>query len=398
MRALGVHADGEIGDQAGAHPVVPAGALRLAIAAADQPLQEDLELDFRLMGEGEGLGGGARPAQLFRPAPQRGIAATQRAVQQFKQRKILQQRGRPVAKTAEVAMNGFSRQRQLVVEGAEQRALGLMRGGPVDQRRARKFLRTLAQARRLEARRTRGSGKTSAGSAARGLQEQARGRRIGAVALRRGAEQRVDGRDRQEIGAEPRRGTPEPGHAAEIADAAIMRRAQGIDLRGQPPAGRAAAEVRECHAALRRDGDRAVAGGKMQAMVARLFEPRQGKAPRRALDRADQTRRSVFQRRFDPVGRGARVRQDDRLVDPRRDKPQARVPGLGVDPHQGFPQFAARARGKSERGENRAQAFVGDAAIGSGLVAPENRDARAPCKVFEHFVRHDSGPVLRGED
>ena len=166
----------------------------------------------------------------------------------------------------------------------------------------------------------------------------------------------MHGAQRHGVGALARRCFGKIAHGAGIADAAVARAAQAVDLGGDAPHPAAGADFLEGEAARRRHGERDLAAGEAQAVIARLADGGHG----RGLAAADRHRpdAAVLQAQFGRhVGLDRHVRQGDARVDPRgnerrhlgrvlrsvqrfedpaqRFRPHLLLPAHGIDPVYG---------------------------------------------------------------
>jgi hypothetical protein len=110
------------------------------------------------------------------------------------------------------------------------------------------------------------------------VQRGAAGRRIGAETMWIGAELRVHGGDRDRLGAQRGGWCRECCKRREIPYASVALAAQGIELRGQPPAFRRGDRFRCGKAALRCHREQCFRFAKNKAVIARLKDRRDGAA------------------------------------------------------------------------------------------------------------------------
>ena len=328
VAAGAVHADRQIADQADAHAGRPRRRLGGGEGACGEPLQEQVVAHRR--GLALEIGRDRRVARMTPALLPVAPVARMPGMQRFEQRVLAQGRAALAHEALEVGgqrrSGGKIAGGEIVVQAAQQGELRRTRRRPIDQRR---LFQSLAPGR------CTGSDPVGAEDDGRigveRIEEQPARRRIRAVTRRVGGEQAMHRAQRHGIGALARRCLGKIAHRAGIADAAVAGAAQAVDLGGDAPHPAAGADFLEGDAARRRHGERDLAVGEAQAVVARLADGGHG----RGLAASDRHRpdAAVLQRQFGRrVGLDRQVRQGDARIDPRGDERRHAPDGLAFRP------------------------------------------------------------------
>ncbi|SAK64296.1 hypothetical protein AWB81_02418 [Caballeronia arationis] len=281
---------------------------------------------------------------------------------------------------------------------AEYGELRLRRARPVDQREVFQLRHVLRHARALDRRACGRRAEHGGRIDVRDVQKEARRRRVRAEFVRLRAEHRVHRADRERVAAAFRALDGKRRERREIADAAVARTAQPVDLRRYPPerrriVGRVVVQrapgVVDGVAARRRDGERRVMVVDDERVVARLRDRREqcDLALRRSEPPVDHG--ATFQ--FDPVARarpGRRHRQRDRAVHFGGDERRQLAAGqFRVERGHAVPQLRGVAARQAEAFEQYTQRRLGHALGVLVRVEPFDFEARARGERFDRAHR-----------
>ena len=204
------------------------------------------------------------------------------------------------------------------------------------------------------------------GIAEQDVEEQPAGRRIGAEARSIGWKQRVNGADRQRIGARLRQALRYGDETAEIAECPLPLVTQRRDLHRSPPRSCPRRKFGGAKALRRRDGQRPFTPVRHQPVIADLARRDQPRAARRPFA-LHLERLPAFEDDFGPI-RIPVIRQRDRL--PRIARNETAIGGIAFASRKAFRYLALTLGRITQRGEHLSQAAVRHAPLLAAGIFP----------------------------
>ena len=274
LAAAAVAAHRQIADEAHGHAGRAGGRLRARQATRRRPLQEGVEFHLRSVLAGKGRYRRARRIAVLAgpgaPVPAVKVRAPDMSMQRLEARVVLEGLALGAAEVR-IGGNEIRARRQFGVEQAAQQGEARRAGAhPIHQRSALAGGEYAAEGERVRGL-PRGIGAEQAGGVhMQHVEEKAARRRIGAEMVRIGREGRMHRAQHRRRGTGPRGVAHEVGQGGEVADAAVARSLQPIELDPQTPKPGpfVSGGVGDGKAPLRRDGERHVQPARLQPVIA----------------------------------------------------------------------------------------------------------------------------------